>query len=341
MLMPARVAIALQERGWILRSEIIWHKPNPMPESTTDRPTSAHEKVFLFSKRQKYYYDADAICTSPKYPEDSTEKRKARALASHKSKPSDRKNGIRMKVPDGWDTGKGGHGTVHRKGREKGEMVQAEIKGVNLRNVWTISTQGFPEVHFATFPPALVEPCVKAGTSEKGCCPDCGTPWERVFTKELVSRRGNVYTERSEQADKNDAGANRARDGHRPEGYYKVRTLGWRPTCDCYDAEYKKFPKPRKMRKKLQRMAWWKGWWERVRARPGLDSWQYEHAIVLDPFAGAGTVGVVASKLNRNAVLIEIKQQYIEIARKRILAETGPMFTTVRTDKETSDEKTA
>lgn len=94
MMMPARVALALQADGWYLRSEIVWAKPNPMPESVTDRPTSAHEKIYLLSKSPRYYYDAEAVRTAS--------------------------DGF-TKMPDGWDTGPGAHGKIHRQGREKGK----------------------------------------------------------------------------------------------------------------------------------------------------------------------------------------------------------------------------
>ena len=151
MMMPARVALALQADGWWLRSEIVWHKPNPMPESVRDRPTSTHEKVYLLTKSARYFYDAEAV-----REEDAGTDHPRNIL--HRPEPS------------------GGILPPHRgirtaEGRNGG--------GRNLRNLWTIATHPFSEAHFATFPPKLVEPCIKAGTSEKGCCPECGTPWVR------------------------------------------------------------------------------------------------------------------------------------------------------------------
>lgn len=158
---PWRVAFALQADGWYLRSDIIWSKPNPMPESVTDRPTKAHEYVFLFSKSQRYFYDADAIRTPATSPT--------------------------TKMPDGWDTGRGAHGSFHREGREKGRKTdkqrghvrrhagfndrwdslskaEQQAMGANARSVWTIATKPYPNAHFATFPPELAERCIKAGT---------------------------------------------------------------------------------------------------------------------------------------------------------------------------------
>ena len=113
MMMPARVAMALQADGWWLRSEIVWHKPNPMPESVTDRPTNAHEKVFLLSKSAKYFYDAEAVRTHTEHALYDRPYNQKRQLA-----PTDKRT--QYKTPDEWDTGSGAHGSVHRQGREKG-----------------------------------------------------------------------------------------------------------------------------------------------------------------------------------------------------------------------------
>ena len=181
---PWRVAFALQADGWYLRSDIIWHKPNPMPESVTDRPTSAHEHVFLLSKSARYFYDAEAVREANSNPD------LAECITPRKDRSG---NGE-------WQPGTGGRMGSVRDGR-------------NLRNVWTVATKPFSGAHFATFPPALIEPCVKAG------CPKGGT--------------------------------------------------------------------------------------------------------VLDPFGGAGTTGLVADRLHRNAVLIELNPDYAAMAERRIAREAG------------------
>ena len=184
MMMPNRVAIALLDAGWYIRSEIIWHKPNPMPESVRDRPTSCHEKIWLITKNKKYYYDHEAI------------KEQASGRIAGNKKPQ--------------------KGTDQRFSETKQGLLKAQQKPYhfkNKRNVWTITTKPCKEAHFATFPKDLIEPCIKAG------CP--------------------------------------------------------------------------------------------------------ENGVVLDPFGGSGTTGIVAQSLNRTAILIELNPEYIEIAKNRIDKELG------------------
>ena len=138
---PWLLAFALRADGWYLRSDIIWHKPNPMPESVKDRPTSAHEHVFLLSKRGAYFYDAGAIAEDATWPIGKGDRTRgqtayASAQAGAKGNPQRDSNG-----------GVGGNGTTR-----------------NARNVWTITPKPFKGAHFATMPPDLVEKCIKAGT---------------------------------------------------------------------------------------------------------------------------------------------------------------------------------
>ncbi|TCV66304.1 site-specific DNA-methyltransferase [Neorhizobium sp. S3-V5DH] len=188
-MIPNRLAIALQDDGWYVRSEIVWHKPNPMPESVYDRPTSSHEKIWLLTKGEDYFYDHEAI----REPVSGT-------AHARKPGPNSRQNVDRVpvsrkiKVPGGWDVEKGSHGTINRKGRTEatyklapegdpyvkskqsfrdGTSDLTETK--NARNVWTIAPKAFREAHFATFPPALAERCMKAGTPKR-ICACCGAP---------------------------------------------------------------------------------------------------------------------------------------------------------------------
>jgi DNA modification methylase len=183
---PWMVAFALRTAGWYLRQDIIWHKPNPMPESVTDRCTKAHEYIFMLSKSSRYYYDADAIRTTSDW-----------SLSD-------------SKMPDGWDTGEGGHGTFHRNGREKGAVKKSDKQrghsrrhagfndrwdnmttseqmsmGANKRSVWTVATHPFPEAHFATFPEQLITPCILAGCPKDGIVLD---PFMGAGTTAIVAK---------------------------------------------------------------------------------------------------------------------------------------------------------
>jgi len=183
MMIPNRVAIALQDAGWYVRSEIIWHKPNPMPESVRDRPTSCHEKIWLITKNKKYFYDTEAI----KEP-----------CVTNDKNVRDRDTSKLNNTP----------------GRTKsGGLKTNNYTMKNKRNVWTVTTKPFKGAHFATFPKDLIEPCIKAG------CPEGG--------------------------------------------------------------------------------------------------------VVLDPFGGSGTTGIVSALNNRNAILIELNPEYVKIAEDRIEKELG------------------
>jgi DNA modification methylase len=197
-MVPSRLAIALQEDGWWVRSEIIWGKPNPMPESVTDRPATAHEKIFLLTKSARYAYEADAVRQS------MAEARLSRlAQDVEGQKGSDRANGGRktngpMKAVGGpHRTDKQhGHGRRHSGFNARWDAMSREeqqANGRNLRNfepapvdVWPIATRPFSDAHFATFPPELVERCLKAG------CPKGGTvldPFGGAGTTGLVADR--------------------------------------------------------------------------------------------------------------------------------------------------------
>lgn len=156
---PWRVAFALQADGWYLRQDIIWHKPNPMPESVTDRCTKAHEYIFLFAKSERYYFDADAI--------------KEQAVSNHASGNGFKgRQGGAIHMPMS-----GGAGTAD-------QWLPGGMR--NRRSVWTVSTKPFKGAHFATFPPDLIDPCVLAG------CPVDGTVLDPFFgagTTGLVAQK--------------------------------------------------------------------------------------------------------------------------------------------------------
>jgi DNA modification methylase len=253
--MPWRVAFALQADGWYLRSDIIWSKPNPMPESVTDRPTKSHEYIFLLTKKARYYYDADAV------------------REAHEPATIERAKNPKTSNPS-WHTVPG---TEKRWNVEERKLNPA---GRNRRTVWEIATQPFPMAHFATFPEALVEPCIKAGTSERGCCSVCGSPWKMVVdvTGAAKGQSWSSHTKDLEQGNRLDRGYELGEAFRR--GDYKRETKGWQPSCSC-----------------------------------NADT---VPCVVLDPFGGSGTVGKVARDLNRKAILIELNAEYIKIARERL-----------------------
>ena len=202
---PWMVAFALRADGWYLRQDIIWHKPNPMPESVKDRCTKAHEYIFLLTKNKKYYYDNDAI-------------REPHTWEESKPRPSGMERNA-QKYRSKVNYGGGGSGFAGHSGSLKADGTSLNHPdGRNKRSVWTVTTKPFKGAHFATFPPELIKPCILAG------CPEDGT--------------------------------------------------------------------------------------------------------VLDPFGGAGTTGVVANRWGRNAILIELNDEYAEMSRNRIYND-APLFVEV------------
>jgi DNA modification methylase len=251
-MIPARVALALQADGWYLRSDIVWAKPNPMPESVTDRPTKAHEYLFLLAKSARYFYDAEAI---KEEASDTSGWAKQRATGVDTWQYSVRAANADLGIRNGISSGFGERGARNR------------------RTVWTVATQPCPLAHFATMPPALVEPCIKAGTSERGCCPVCGAPWERVVEKERQPRGDAFGRKDIGEYDHGQAGAPYMET-------VAAHTLGWQPTCGCPEHE----PVP---------------------------------CVVLDPFGGAGTTMLVADRLGRHGVGVELSGEYTRMARRR------------------------
>lgn len=172
--MPWRLAFALQEDGWWLRQDIIWSKPNPMPESVTDRCTKAHEYVFLLTKSARYFYDAEAV------KEDVTGGAHARGNGVN---PKARGANSRMNVD---------RDPTHLKASniKQNSSYSAAINELvgsrNKRSVWEIATEAFPEAHFATFPTKLVEPCILAGSPAHGTVLD---PFSGAGTTGLVALR--------------------------------------------------------------------------------------------------------------------------------------------------------
>ena len=387
--LPWRVAFALQADGWWLRSTVIWAKPNPMPESVTDRPTLAHEYLFLLTKSgtsqywthrdhrgsrarpladyrwldqsndveydaepadwsaeviicpgcqgagwhevqqgqismfdgipamrlpcsrcnpggeedsdgtidrwrrvnlwtaHDYFYDADAIS------EQGTDESAARYLRNssyNDDKPYAMKQGHTGRKHAGTGHGSDGAGLKGHSGntREDGSPIGTPGQR-NKRTVWSIPTQPYKGSHFATFPEKLVEPCILAGTSEQGVCAECGAPWERVVSGTAATVNIRVRdASKGVLEHKSGFGGRASATAAEIGGYGEERlgdrvTVGWQPTCD-HDTN----------------------------SMP---------ATVLDPFCGSGTTGVVALRHGRSFIGIELNPEYVELARKRIIAD--------------------
>lgn len=291
---PWRVAFALQDDGWILRSDVIWSKPNAMPESVTDRPTRAHEYVFLFSKSRRYFYDADAI--REPYSEASI----SRMEYNFKSYGADSDYGRK-------------HGAL----RDGGE-IKPNPSGRNRRTVWTIATQPYSGAHYATMPEALIAPCILAGSLPIGAYePDefIHTPigeGERGADLSLVTGRAGFnrprravedtrpMTRREQSAYAEQLRASIYREQMEQEAgaiafahYLRTDASGARPIP------------PELLDTWIER-----GWLAPVNIPPHMAD--ASRSTVLDPFAGSGTVGRVALRLQRRAILCELNAAYIE-----------------------------
>ena len=272
---PWRVAFALQDEGWWLRSEIIWKK-NAMPESVTDRPTKTHEQIFLFAKSERYFYDAEAIrepAEWSRWGDQTNHKHEGSESAASWIKPASKaalqERGRRQNT----DRGDGGGGGFYG--------VSYETGWRNARSVWEIPTESYTGSHFAVFPKELPRRCILAGTSERGCCPSCGSPWRRVVETDNKWKHGGQDT-RGFPVEGRTGNPQSSESLHRNGGgvFSTAKTVGWEPGCEH-----------------------------------GLTP---VGCVVLDPFAGSGTTGLVARELGRRSVLIELSEEYAKLIAERV-----------------------
>jgi hypothetical protein len=273
---PWRVVFALQADGWYLRSDIIWAKGisfndkysgSCMPDSVQDRPTKSHEYLFLLAKSKKYFYDIDAV------KEKAEHSGETRTL-SEKSLSKRQATGMGVK-PSGNAT------------KDKYVILSRR----NLRTVWTINPQPYKGAHFACYPPALIEPCIKAGTSEKGCCSTCGKQWKRLTEKtgQVKQKWGTAYKPEYATGPMDRGGRSQMETGGVATGMINTyKTIDWIADCNC-NAEITK-------------------------------------STVLDIFGGSGTTATVAELLGRNSILIELNHDYVELMKERIRKISLPMF---------------
>lgn len=265
---PGVPFVQLHEEGPHL-SDLLVHCPGCLDcingyigHLSAGRPTKAHEYLFLLTKSPSYYYDAEAIAEA----------------------------GVGRETYFGSDRYSAGSGR-----NDSGSYNDETCAKRNKRSVWTIATAPFAGSHFAVMPPDLIEPCIKAGTSEKGCCAKCGAPWKRIVEKgepDLAHQRacgGDASGGYNGTATKDyaSAGAQNASEvkARILAGMHEKVTTGWLPSCKCEAAVVS--------------------------------------CTVLDPFGGAGTTALVADRLQRNAIIIELNESYASMARRRIEKDAG------------------
>ena len=213
---PERAAFALQADGWYWRSKSPWIKRNPMPESSTDRPSSAVEHLMLFAKSQRYYYDAEAVKVASAEPDRQRNDRIGGA------------NGHTVRHSEGGMMNGGS-----TRSRRNSDAFFASWQGLLDEGdgplAFVVNPKGYEGAHFATFPPKLVEPCIRAGTSARGCCPKCGAPWERVVDKNSKQEQ----KEWSGSGRKNGCIAGGGHEGRTGQWTAETNTTGWQPGCKC------------------------------------------------------------------------------------------------------------
>lgn len=290
---PWRVALALQADGWILRAAIPWIKANPMPESVRDRPTVAHEYVFLLAKQTRYFWDADAVraCWADERAGWS------QAKASKFSAAASLRN-------DGGVVARSGHAGRNLR---TSDFFHAGIDAIedfaeHARNVrengglmlspdgdplaFLVNPVGSKLAHFAMWPPRLVAPMIRASTSEKGCCPTCGAPWTRVIDCERFTRPTDYRRHAGESGHNNPTGRT---PGSNTRGMPSParKELGFLPSCSCPPAD----PVP---------------------------------CRVVDIFGGSGTTAQVARALGRDCDLVELMAKNLPIIEQRLRDELDP-----------------
>jgi len=252
--LPWRVAFALQKEGWYLRAAAPWIKRTCMPENVQSRPTVAHEMVFLLSGSDRYFYDKEAV-----------------QKTGRNRRSSDWFLESIQDILDG------------------GQAMLVDDDGMPLS--FHANPKGFKGAHFACFPPKLVEPCLLAGTSQHGVCPQCGSPWKRLIEfGEVLSTGGSSTGARA-----SNMGQVSVLDQNPEKGAYNTGnmvqrehiTTGWEPTCECGGEE---------------------------RGRP----------LVLDPFSGSATTGQVAMSLGCDYVGLDLQAEYLPVAVARLRGEAVP-----------------
>ncbi len=305
-LVPHRLAMALQMDGWWVKQELPWIRRDPMPESVTDRPGKAKEDVFMLARSKRVFFDMEAVKRPSKQP------------------------GIVIRLGDkSLSKAQAGGGARCRSGNAlKDSIVNPDTRNFRSADLWLssvdppyglvgvddelvgidVTSEALNLEHFAAYPPALVSPLLKCSTSNRGVCPTCGAQWVRVVESVRQASRPGVGSK---------VGVREGKEiGNRdPERHVTTtRTLGWSPDCECYGVPLI----PEEPDEEDEREVWekWAKRRDELLARYNdLTAWP---AVVGDPFSGAGTTALVASRLGRRAVGVELNPEFLEDSKLRI-----------------------
>ena len=250
---PWALAFALRDSGWWLRRDIIWEKPNCQPSSAIDRPTVSHEYIFLLTKKSRYFYDREAV--------------------KEKTTGNAHQRGTKLDTPRE-------RSVVGHKGFQKSKNKIVLMR--NARTVWKIPNQALKNYpHYAAFPEAIPARCIKAGSSEKGCCSECGTPLKRVIAEEVA---GSIKASDGWDSKPGAHGTihREGREAGKMRDLFITKTTGWKPGCDC---------------------------------GAGVIP-----CTVLDPYSGTARTGQAALKLGRNYIGIELHPKHAAYSREVLKA---------------------
>ncbi len=210
LLVPQQLALALQEDGWLVRCDVVWHKTAGLPESVGDRPVRCHTTILMLTKNPAYFFDTVAIME----PTSGTAHARGSGLGRHEARPG---------------TGRKANPSFH--------VATSALTQVRYcRDVWTFPPGRNPEAHTATFPPDLPERCIRASTSDKGACATCGAPWRRVARRDFEPHKAPSVSKYPREMTA--GGAGRYRQALRSQGLEVAPppvTVGWEPTCACRD----------------------------------------------------------------------------------------------------------
>lgn len=327
-----KTALALQADGWILRSDIPWIKRSCMPESVMNRPAKSLEYIFLFSKDSSYYFDMEAIKGNGNGRASGNKRYKYDGLKGHETA-----DGILDVAHKKWDT---------RNFRQTDLWFQSisdphgfvGVEGTNELVGLDVTNQGYEGAHYATFPPKLITPMIKAATSEKGCCVKCGCPWKRMVSEGTGGTKGADW---SAHRDKDQSlGVNAKPSGQKMwDNYSPGKTIGWEPGCSCNgrfilqkvkqkvtrriddedanDRDHSKTSNRNgkgsttldkgvpvvEIEEEVEKFVY--------EPRIPLEEHPIKPCVVLDPFIGSGTTCAVCIELDRRSIGIDLNEKYL------------------------------